>query len=42
VFVAAGASDYYTVTGNNFHGAGTGVNDNGTGTHKSIANNVGP
>lgn len=39
VYVAADSSpihDYYAIVGNNFTGASTAVNDNGTGTHKTI------
>lgn len=41
MFVAAGASDRYTITGNNFIGNVTGgISDGGTGTQKIVTNNL--
>lgn len=38
--IASGASDYYTVIGNQLHGNATGaLNDGGSGTTKEVANN---
>lgn len=40
ITVSAGTSDYYVIADNNLHGAGTGLTDGGTGTHKNVSGNV--